>query len=154
IGAERHPFAIPIVRKDGTWVFDTAAGKEEIINRRVGENELGAERVCRGYVDAQNEYYSKDRNGDDVLEFAKRLASTPGKKDGLFWETKDGEVPSPLGPMVAQGRAEGYGKSVKLVANEQGSSTQQPYHGYLYKILTKQGPHAPGGTFDYVINGH
>jgi hypothetical protein len=146
IGREAHPFAIPLVRKEGKWYFDTEAGKEEVLNRRVGENELGAIRVCRGYVVAQFEYYSEDRDNDDVLEFAQTFASSPGKRDGLYWATKPDEPMSPLGPAVAQARAEGYSRT-------QGSAPQ-PYHGYVYRLLTRQGDRAPGGKVDYVINGN
>jgi hypothetical protein len=146
IGREAHPFAIPLSRKDGKWFFDTEAGKEELLNRRIGENELGAIRVCRGYVVAQYEYFSADRDGDDVIEFAQKLLSTPGKQDGLFWETKPDEPPSPLGPAVAEARAEGY------LTGDAKPGAPRPYHGYIYKILRKQGRGSPGGAFDYVIN--
>lgn len=149
IGAEAHAFSIPLVRnKEGRWYFDTVAGKEELENRRIGENELGAIRVCRGYVAAQFEYFSVDRDGDDVLEFAQRFGSTPGKMDGLYWETKADEPLSPLGPAVAAARAEGYMKEAEK------SGEPQPYHGYVYKLLTKQGRQAPGGAYDYIINGN
>lgn len=149
VGPEEHPFPVPIVQKDGKWRFDTEAGKEEILNRRIGENELGAISVCHGYVAAQYEYFSQDRDGDDVLEFAQRVSSTEGKRDGLFWESKADEPPSPLGPFAAQARAEGYGKSDAV-----GDQKPRPYHGYVYKLLTRQGEKAPGGKFDYVINGN
>lgn len=148
IGVEKLPFAIPLVRKDGKWFFDTEAGKEEILNRRIGENELGAIRVCRGYVAAQFQYFSEDRDGDDLLEFAPRFASTPGKRDGLYWDTKPDEALSPLGPAVAEARSEGYMKK------DDKSEKPRPYHGYVYKILTRQGAGAPGGAFDYMINGN
>lgn len=148
VGRRGHPFAIPLAQKDGKWFFDTAAGKEEILNRRIGDNELRTIAVCRGYVVAQREYAESDRDGDDVVEYAQLFASSAGKKDGLYWETAEGEPPSPLGPMVAEARAEGYGKS------EDKQDGPRPYHGYLYKILKKQGAGAPGGAFDYVINGH
>jgi hypothetical protein len=147
IGRDAWPFPIPLVRgADGRWRFDTAAGKEEILNRRVGENELSTIRVCRAYVRAQREYASEDRDGDDVLEYAQRLASTPGKRDGLYWPAGPGEPASPFGPLVAQARAEGY------PAGE--GKGPRPYHGYRFHILTRQGAGAPGGAYDYVINGH
>lgn len=146
IGRKGHPFAIPLAQKDGKWFFDTAAGKEEILNRRVGDNELRTIAVCRGYVVAQREYAQEDRDGDDVLEFAQVFASSPGKKDGLFWETKEGESPSPLGPLVAEARGEGYKR------DESNPGKPRSYHGYVYKLIKKQGSSAPGGAFDYVIN--
>jgi len=151
LGRDNWPFPIPLVQKDGKWFFDTAAGKEEILNRRIGEDEVGAIRVCRGYVVAQFEYFSEDRRGEDVLEFAQHMMSTTGKHDGLFWETKADEPPSPLGPLVAQARAEGYGRRD---GENPEKKQRHPYHGYFFKILTKQGSKAPGGQYDYVINGH
>lgn len=152
VGRRRHPFAIPLVQKDGKWFFDTAAGKEEMLNRRIGDNELCTIAVCRGYVVAQREYAELDRDGDDVIEYAQKAASTPGKQDGLYWETTGDEPPSPLGPLVAEARSEGYGKSD---GNADGkAASARPYHGYVYRILTKQGKGAPGGAFDYIINGN
>lgn len=149
VGRTGHPFAIPLAQKDGKWFFDTAAGKEEILNRRIGDNELRTIAVCRAYVVAQREYASEDRDGDDVLEFAQKVHSTPGQKDGLYWETADDEDPSPLGPLIAEAAAEGYGKN-----GGSADGGRRPYHGYLYKILTRQGEKAPGGKMDYVINGN
>lgn len=159
IGVEEHPFAVPIVRKDGKWFFDTAAGKEEILDRRIGDNELGTIRVCRGYVLAQREYGLTDWDGDDVLEYAQKIASTPGKRDGLYWPSKEDEPISPLGPLVAQARAEGRGAKPTTQPTTQPASAQpaqgpQPYHGYYYRILTRQGERAAGGKYDYVVNGH
>jgi hypothetical protein len=149
VGTNSWPFPVPIVKKDGRWFFDTEAGKEEIFRRRIGKNELATLEVMRAYVDAQREYASRDRNGDEVLEYAQRLTSTPGAKDGLFWPPElDGEI-SPLGPMVAEAQGEGY--SMKAKGQE---TTRAPFHGYFFKILTGQGKHAPGGKYDYVINGH
>ena len=149
VGPERHPFPIPIVREDGKWYFDTDAGKEELLNRRIGDNEINTIRVCRGYVAAQREYLLDDHDGDGVMEYAQRLASTPGRHDGLYWESRADEPLSPLGPLAAQAQAEGYGK-----VRSDAPSGPQPYHGYVYRILTGQGPHAPGGTHSYVIRGH
>ena len=147
IGAENWPMPIPLVRAGGAWFFDTAAGKDEIISRRVGEDEFAAIGVCRTYVLAQREYAGEDRDGSGVLKFAKRIKSTPGKKDGLFWPVAaDGEQ-SPLGPLVAEARAEGYGGKAD-------DGRPQPFHGYRFKILTAQGPSAPGGAYDYVINSN
>jgi hypothetical protein len=146
VGQDDFPFAIPLVPDGPVWRFDTRAGKQEILNRRIGRNELAAIQVCLAYVDAQREYYSEDRNADGVREYATRFASSPGKHDGLFWRTKSGEKPSPLGPLVATARAEGYRKA-------QGSAPT-PYHGYYYRILTAQGPNAPGGAYSYLAHGH
>jgi hypothetical protein len=149
VGANFWPFPVPIVKQGGRWFFDTAAGKEEILSRRIGKNELAVLQVVRAYVDAQREYASRDRNGDEVLEYAQRISSTAGTKDGLFWPPDlDGEI-SPLGPMVAEAQGAGYDMKGK------GSATsREPFHGYFFKILTRQGKHAPGGKYDYVINGH
>ncbi len=136
IGDEQWPLPIPIARADGAWHFDAAAGQREILRRRVGRNELSAIEVCRAYVDAQHDYASKDRNGDGILEYAQKFVSTKGKQDGLYWEVKPGELESPVGPLMASARAEGY--------------ERQPYHGYYYKILKAQGKDAPGGAYSYL----
>jgi hypothetical protein len=148
IGSDGWPFPIPLVKQDGQWFFDTAAGSQEILNRRVGRDELGAMDVCNAYVDAQREYAGEDRMGDGVLAYAQFLRSTPGTHDGLFWPTNSGAELSPLGPLVAQARVEGYHRTAKMLNDE-----QAPYHGYYFKILTRQGKHAPGGKYNYVING-
>lgn len=148
LGADDWPFPIPLVKEDGKWFFDTVAGKTEILNRRIGRDELGAIDVCRAYVDAQREYASQDRLGDGVLAYAQFLHSSPGKHDGLFWPAKPGEERSPLGPLVAAARVEGYHRAAKMLNDE-----QAPYHGYYFKILTAQGSHAPGGKYSYIING-
>lgn len=144
LGADDFPFPIPLVPAGIVWRFDTRAGKEEILNRRIGRNELNAIQVCLAYVDAQREYYSEDRQGDGLREFAQRFASTPGKRNGLYWETKPGEPPSPIGPFVAKARAEGY--------RPRGGSAA-PYHGYYYRILTGQGRDAPGAAYGYLAHG-
>jgi len=149
LGADGWPFPIPLVQADGKWRFDTDAGRQEILNRRVGRNELGALAVCRAYVEAQRDYASKDRDGDEVLEYAQRLRSTPGKHDGLYWPLRSGEEQSPLGPLIAAARVEGYRRQARIMTGE-----SSPYHGYYFKILTKQGKAAPGGKYDYVVNGH
>jgi hypothetical protein len=149
VGNENWPFPIPIVRKDGQWFFDIAAGKEEILNRRIGENELITILVCRTYVKAQREYAIKDWNGDGVLAYAQKLRSDPGKKNGLFWRAAPGEEVSPFGELVAQARMEGYKKG-KSIFKEQPT----PFHGYFFKILTRQGKNAPGGKYNYIINGN
>ena len=149
IGDENWPFPIPLTKKDGRWFFDTAAGKEEILNRRIGENELTAILVCRTYVKAQREYTLKDWEGNGLLSYAQKLRSDPGKKDGLFWRHEPGEPISPLGELVAQARMEGYKKDKSLFKVQ-----SVPFHGYYFKILTKQGKHAPGGQYNYIINGN
>jgi hypothetical protein len=147
IGSQNWPLPIPLVRRDGAWIFDTAAGKEEIINRRVGEDELTAIGVCRTYVQAQREFAAEDRDGSGVLKYAQQIKSSSGKKDGLYWPASAGEEESPLGPLVAEVRAEGYGGKTP-------DGQAQPFHGYLFRILTAQGGDAPGGAYSYVINGN
>jgi hypothetical protein len=152
VGENQYPFPIPVVKTGADWMFDTKAGAEEILNRRVGENELSAIASCRAYVVAQWEYFSEgDRDNDGVAEYAQRLVSSPGRHDGLYWPTDEGAPPSPLGALVAAARAEGYS-----TAGDAGGSVADrvPYHGYYFKILTGQGPYAPGGKHDYVINGN
>jgi hypothetical protein len=150
IGTDRWPFPIPLVKQaDGKWLFDTVTGKEEILNRRIGRNELGAIRVCHAYVGAQREYASQPRTSDGVLEYAQNLRSTPGKHDGLYWPAGADEELSPLGPLIAKARGEGYRQQAKIM-----TEAQSPYRGYYFKILTCQGKKAPGGEYNYVINGH
>lgn len=146
VGPDDFPFAIPLVPEGPVWRFDTKAGKDEILNRRIGRNELAVIQVCLAYADAQREYYSEDRNADGLREFAQRVTSTPGKRDGLHWETKSDEKPSPLGPLVASARSEGYGPPRR-------GGDPAPYHGYYYRILTAQGPDAPGGSYGYLAHG-
>ncbi len=150
IGADAWPFPIPLVKEQGQgqWFFDTEAGRSEILNRRIGQDELGAMDVCRAYVSAQREYASQDRMGDGVLAYAQYLHSTPGTHDGLFWPAKPGEELSPLGPLIAAARVEGYHRAATMLNDE-----KAPYHGYYFKILTGQGRHAPGGKYGYLING-
>ena len=164
VGQDNWPTPIPIVQKDGKWLFDTKAGLEEALNRKVGENELSAIATCRAYAVAQWEYYTEgdwDHNG--VAEYAERLYSTPGKHDGLYWETSEDDKPSPLGKLVASARAEGYGPKAETsdAAGKGGAQEKEavseeraPYHGYYFKILTRQGSAAPGGRYGYVINGN
>jgi hypothetical protein len=148
-GKDHTPFPVPIVKSDNGWYFDTDAGKEEILNRRIGRNELNALTSVRAYVEAQREYASRDRNNDQVLEYAQKLVSSPGKKDGLYWPSDlDGEL-SPLGPYFANAQSKGY---LKKEAGP--DATPEPFQGYYFKILTRQGKGAPGGKYDYVINGH
>lgn len=143
VGSEGWPFPIPLVPEAGQWRFDTEAGLVEILNRRVGQNELNAIAVMREYVSAQVRYASGDRDGDKVLEYAQQIASTKGKQDGLYWASAGGEEESPLGEFVSE-------SAVYLEGREAGD----PYRGYFFKILTRQGEAAPGGRYDYVINGN
>lgn len=147
IGAKDWPFPIPLVKTSaGSWFFDTAAGTQEILARRIGRNELHTIAVCREYVAAQREYASQDRDGNEVLSYAQRLNSHPGQNDGLYWEPAAGAEQSPFGPLVAQATQEGY------VGGPM--PRREPFHGYYFHILKKQGPAAPGGKYDYVINGN
>jgi len=146
VGPDDWPFAIPLVRGAEGWYFDTAAGREELLNRRIGRNELSTIEVARAYVDAQYEYAEEDRNGDGMKEFAQKLMSTQGTRDGLFWPTKENEPESPMGSLVAAAWAQGYRPGE--------GDGPRPYHGYLYRILTAQGEHAPGGPRDYLVDGH
>ena len=145
IGNDHWPFPIPIVKKDEGWVFDTKAGREEVLNRRIGRNELNVIQVCLAYVEAQREYASTDREQDGIIQYAQKGWSDPGRRNGLYWEAAEGEIPSPLGPFVAQAAEKGYTKK---------ADKPIPYHGYYFKILKGQGPNAPGGAYHYVINGH
>ena len=146
ISADEWPFPIPLVKRGDLWRFDTEAGAEEILNRRIGRNELNAIEVCGAIVDAEHEYAEKDRTGSGYLEYAQKFMSSPGKRDGLYWPPTAGEE-SPIGPLVVSARAEGYGRKG---AHEKRS----PYHGYYYRLLEKQGVDARGGAYDYVVNGH
>lgn len=149
LGYDAWPFPIPLVKENDQWHFDTMAGKDEILNRRIGHDELDAIRVCHTYVAAQREYASADQEGDGVMQYAQTLRSNPGKHDGLYWHAEPGEATSPLGPLIAQAKAEGYTKGTKIL-----STNEVPFHGYFFHILTQQGPHAPGGEYNYIINGH
>jgi hypothetical protein len=142
IGARAWPMPIPLVREAGTWRFATEIGAEEIINRRVGANEHNAIVVLRAYIDAQQQFASRDRAGDGVRQYARRITSTPGRQDGLYWTADEakGEELSPFGPLLAE---------QDLAARKQGD----PYQGYHFRILTRQGANAPGGAYSYVING-
>lgn len=146
IGQDEWPLPIPVVKEGNTWRFDTAVGKEEILNRRIGRNELNTMQVCLAYVDAQREYARVAREGDGLLAYAMKFRSDEGTHNGLYWPTKEGEGLSPLGVLVANARAEGYSRKTS-------ESKPTPYHGYVYRILTAQGPDAPGGAYDYVVNG-
>jgi hypothetical protein len=149
VGNGFWPFPVPLVKQDGQWFFDTEAGKDELLNRRIGKNELSTLQSVRAYVQAQREYATKDRDGDEVLEFAQKFGSAPGKKDGLYWPPDlDGEI-SPLGPLAAQAQDEGYGGKPK----KEGAAPE-PFHGYFFKVLTGQAKSAPGGKYHYLINGN
>jgi hypothetical protein len=146
IGNDEWPFPIPVVKENDQWFFDTQSGKEEILNRRIGRNELRTIQVLLAVVDAQREYAMKDRDDDGLLEYAEKFISTPGSKDGLYWESTQEEQQSPLGQLVAVAQKEAY------VLKEPGEGPR-PYYGYFYRMLKKQGPNAPGGAFDYLVNG-
>ena len=150
LGEDLWPFPVPIVKKDGSWFFDTEVGKEELLNRRIGNNELAALPALRGYVEAQREYSATDHDDDEVLEYAQRLVSSPGKHDGLYWPPNYAGDVSPLGPMVAYAQAEGYDPELR----EEDEVERGPYQGYYFKILTRQGKHAPGGKYSYITNGN
>ncbi|MGZ8189723.1 MAG: DUF2950 domain-containing protein [Methylococcaceae bacterium] len=147
VGNTDWPFPIPLVKNGDSWLFDAEQGRQEILNRRIGRNELSALGVIRGYVEAQFDYANSDRDGDGVSEYAQKLKSEAGNFDGLFWEAEDGQPESPLGPLVAEARAVGY--KVKGTTEK-----PSPYHGYYYRILTRQGSNVPGGKYDYIINGN
>jgi hypothetical protein len=141
VGNNDWPFPIPIVKTGERWQFDMKQGKKEMLSRRIGANELGAIQTCLAIVDAQREYAALDCDGDGLLEYAQRFTSAQGKRDGLYWKEKPGEKPSPLGPLVARARSEGYKKGEKPV----------PYHGYFFRILKEQGKGAHGGAFSYLV---
>jgi len=142
IGKDDWPFPIPLVKKGTGWVFDTEKGRQEVLNRRIGENELFTIETLLAVVDAQRDYAMKDRNKNGLLDYAQKFFSDPGKKNGLYWETKAGEAPSPLGPIITEARSQGY----------QGTRGG-PYHGYYYRMLTAQGKAAAGGAYSYLVNG-
>ena len=146
VGKDDWPFPIPIVKAGDAWRFDTKEGKQEILNRRIGKNELGAIQACLAYFDAQRDYASKGGDGKGLPEYAQKFFSEPGKKDGLYWEAKEGEAPSPLGPLFATAQERGY---TRKTPGQQPS----PYLGYYYRILTAQGKNAPGGAYSYLVNG-
>jgi hypothetical protein len=146
IGKNDWPFPIPLVKKGEVWFFDTDKGREEILNRRIGENELSTVQTVLAVIDAQREYAMKDIDGDGIPEYAQKFMSDAEKKNGLYWETKEGEEPSPLGELVADARAEGY-------AGKKSGDKPSPFHGYYYRVLKAQGKNAAGGAYDYVVKG-
>jgi hypothetical protein len=141
LGAEAWPFAVPLVRKNGRWYFDVQQGKAEVRNRIIGSNELDVIEICRGYVEAQEQYAEADRTGDGILDYARKLISSPGKKDGLYWPGED----SPVAQAFARAAEERYPVG--------SGTTPAPYHGYFFKILTAQGPDAEDGARDYIAHG-
>lgn len=141
VGDDNWPFPIPIVKRGGRWSFDTAAGRQEMLYRRIGNNEIDAIKICDGYVEAQHEYALEKREGYDVNQYAQKIISTPGKQDGLAWQDKDGTWEGPIGEKIAQAITQGYTKKT------------EPYHGYFFKVLKGQGPAAPLGEMDFVVNG-
>jgi hypothetical protein len=146
IGKNEWPFSIPLVVNKKRWRFDSRAGMQEAMNRRIGANELDTIQTCLAIMDAQLEYAMNDYDGNGVLEYAAKFWSDPGKKNGLYWETGEGEAPSPLGELAAKAKAEGY-------TRKKGGEGPSPYHGYLYRIITGQGKDATGGAYDYMVNG-
>ena len=145
VGAENWPAPIPLVPKDGRWYFDTPAGKQEILFRRVGRNELAVIQTCRALVDAEKEYYSQPHDGAAEKQYAQKFHSDPGTHDGLYWPAASGEAESPIGPLVAAAAVESY-------AGE-GEQKPEPFQGYYFRVLTGQGANAPGGVRSYVVDG-
>ena len=147
VGKDEWPMPIPLVRDGAQWRFDARQGEAEILARRIGRNELAAIQVCQAIVAAEREYTLQDPNHSAVPEYAARLASTPGKRDGLYWPTQAGEPESPLGPLLAAAARDGYGAALGQ------SQAPTPYHGYYYRILARQGKEAAGGAYDYIVRG-
>src|SRR5262249_18166348 len=140
VGADDWPFPVPLVKHDGKWFFDSKAGLQEILNRRIGGNELDAIELCHGFVEAQDDYAVMKRPDGSVSQYAQRIVSTPGKQDGLAWQNADGTWGGPMGENIAKILEQGYAKG-------------DPYHGYYFKVLKGQGPAAPMGKMDYVVKG-
>lgn len=145
VGEDDWPFPAPMVKKGSKWAFDSAAGREEILNRRVGRNELDTIQTLFAIVDAQRMYAATDPDRNGIANYATYFMSTPGKKDGLYWETKAGEPESPLGPLVGAASAKGYAKGTQ--------GKPQPYNGYYFRLIFGQGKNAPGGAYDYRVKG-
>jgi hypothetical protein len=141
VGKDEWPLPIPIVKRNGKWYYDTNAGRQEILFRRIGDNELDAIQICRGFVEAQKEYATEPHDGSGLHQYAQRIISSPGKRDGLGWQNPDGSWGGPVGPAVAKALEEGYGRD------------RPPYHGYYFKVLKGQGVAAPLGQMDFVIQG-
>lgn len=147
LGEKDWAFPIPLVKQGDRWIFDTKAGKEEVLNRRIGHNELDTIQTMLAIADAEREFAMADHDGDGLREYAGKFVSDPGKKNGLYWDTKEGEAPSPLGELIAKARAEG--RTMKDANHK-----PVPYHGYYYRLLNKQGKNAPGGACDYIVKGN
>ena len=141
IGVQNFPVPLPLVKKKQVWYFDGDAGLEEVRARRIGKNELSVIRACEAYTEAQRAFLAMDPDGSGIAQYADRFLSSPGKHDGLYWEAKEGEKGSPLGPFLAE-------------AGKTNADAGKAYHGYFYRILTGQGPSAPGGAHSYLVNGH
>ena len=141
VGNSEWPLPIPLVKRKEKWSYDTNSGRREILLRRIGENELDAIQICRGFVEAQHEYALEKHDGSDLNEYAQRIISTPGKHDGLAWQNPDGSWGGPVGEAIAKALAQGYGAGL------------QPYHGYYFKVLKGQGPAAFMGQLHFVVNG-
>ena len=148
VGPEQWPFPVTLARGAAGWFFDTAAARDEILYRRIGRNELTAIGIARAFVRAQFEYFTRDRDGDGVLEFAQAILSAKGARDGLYWPVEEAEEESPFGPAIAAAAARGYD------LGDGRPAAREPYEGYYFKVLTRQGEDAPGGAFDYVVNGN
>jgi len=146
VGEDQWPFPAPIVRRGERWIFDAAAGRQEVMARRVGRNELDTIQTLLAILDAQREYASNDLDGDGFNDYAKQLISSPGKKDGLYWPVAPEQPPSPVGELIGTASEEGY-------RVRQEGEQPRPYHGYYYRLLTEQGADAPGGAYDYLVNG-
>jgi hypothetical protein len=148
IGAENWPSAIPLQKSGSRWYFDTAYGRREILYRRIGSNELNVIKVCQEIVNSEKEYYAALHDGGSAHQYAQKFRSTPGQQDGLYWEIKSGEPESPLGPVVAEAASEGYGHHPHHVGSQ-----PRPFHGYVYRLLTRQGAAAQGGAQNYIVDG-
>jgi hypothetical protein len=148
VGADKWPFPFPLVQRNERWRFDSPGGADEVINRRVGRNELDTIQSCLAFVDAEREYYSSNPQQEPMLQYAQKLQSSDGKKDGLYWPAAGDEPRSPLGEQFARARSEGYFKEAPSA-----STRSAPFHGYVYRLLTAQGPNAPGGAYDYRVAG-
>lgn len=146
VGHDGWPFPFPLIKKNSSWLFDSETGKEELMNRRIGRNELRVIETMRAYVTAQREYAEKDRIGNGMRAFSQKIISTPGVKDGLYWKAKDGEEVSPMGPLVAMAAREGYTRRT--------ATGKAPFQGYYFRVLTAQGDKAPGGAYNYVVKGN
>lgn len=149
IGAENWPLAIPLQKSGTKWYFDTAYGKQEVLYRRIGSNELNVIKVCQAIEEAEHDYYATLHDGDSAHQYTAKFKSTPGKQDGLYWKVMSGEQPeSPLGPLVAEAASEGYGHH-----HHRATDQPHPFHGYVYRLLTRQGAAAQGGAENYIVDG-